>query len=125
VRSRFPPSSAALIKEKLTELFEGLVRIGSEEEFNKMHRDFCQWFVKTIRLAKSEETSSYGHAAKVLDFALKVYVYYCKMPSPAKAEFLIPRLNGAIDTPILRHLVKKKWKIFTGSLTPGIYERLR
>ena len=69
-----------------------------------MHRDFCQWFVKTIKLAKTEEPSSYGHAAKVLDLALKVYVYYCKMPSPEKAESLMPRLNGGIDTPILRHL---------------------
>jgi len=65
---------------------------------------------------KTEEPSSYGHAAKVLDIALKVYVYYCKMPSPAKAESLMPRLNGAIDTPILRNLFKKLediyWKSF-------------
>jgi hypothetical protein len=103
----FQEGSADLIKEKLTEFLEGLERISSDEEFNKMHKDFCQWFVNTIRLAKSEEPSSYGHAAKVLDLAVKVYVYYCKMPSPAKAESLIPRLNGAIDTPILRHLAKK------------------
>jgi hypothetical protein len=66
-----------------------------------MHRNFCRWFVKTIRLAKSEEAPSYGHAAKVLDLALKVYVYYCKMPGPARAESLTPWLNGAIDTHFL------------------------
>jgi hypothetical protein len=103
----FQEGSADLIKERLTELFEGLDRISSEQDFNKMHRDFCQWFVKTIRLAKSEEPSSYGHAAKVLDLALKVYVYYCKMPSPAKAEALTPWLNGAIDTHILSYLYGK------------------
>jgi hypothetical protein len=52
----FQEASANLIKEKLTELFEGLVRISAEQEFNKMHRGFCQWFVKTIRLAKTEST---------------------------------------------------------------------
>jgi hypothetical protein len=103
----FQEHSADFIKEKLADLLEGLDRISSDQEFSKMHRDFCQWFVKTIRLAKTGEPSSYGHAAKVIDLALKVYVYYCKMPNPAKAESLIPRLNGSIDTPILRHLFKR------------------
>jgi hypothetical protein len=114
----FQERSADLIKEKLADLFEGLDRISSDQDFGKMHRDFCQWFVKTIRLAKTEEPSSYGHAAKVLDLALKVYVYYCKMPSPAKAESLMPRLNGAIDTPILRHLFKKLEDIYRKSYPP-------
>ena len=114
----FQERSVDLIKEKLADLFEGLDRISSDQDFSKMHRDFCQWFVKTIRLAKTEEPSSYGHAAKVLDLALKVYVYYCKMPSAAKAESLIPRLNGAIDTPILRHLFKKLEDIYRKSYPP-------
>jgi hypothetical protein len=114
----FQECSADLIKEKLADLFEGFDRIGSDQDFSKMHRDFCQWFIKTIRLAKPEEPSSYGHAAKVLDLALKVYVYYCKMPSPAKAESLIPRLNGVIDTPILRLLYKKLEDIYRKSYPP-------
>jgi hypothetical protein len=105
----FQEGSADLIKEKLAHFLEGLDGISSEEEFNRMHRE---WFVGTIRLAKIEGPPSYGHAAKVLDLALKVYVYYCKMPSPAKAEFLIPRFNGVIDTPILRHLLKKLEDIY-------------
>jgi hypothetical protein len=108
----FQEGSADLIKEKLKELFEGLDRISSDQDFSKMHRGFCQWFVKTIRLAKTEEPPSYGHAAKVLDLALKVYVYYCNMPSPAKAESLIPRLNGTIGRRILRHLFKKLEDIY-------------
>jgi hypothetical protein len=114
----FQERSADLIKEKLSDLFEGLDRISSNQDFSKMHRDFCQWFVKTIRLAKTEEPSSYGHAAKVLDFVLKVYVYYCKMPSPAKAQSLTPRLNGAIDTPMLRYLFKKLEDIYKKPCPP-------
>jgi hypothetical protein len=108
----FQEGSADLIKGKLTELFEVLDRVGSDQDFSKMHRDFCQWFVKTIKLAKTEEPPSYGHAAKVLDLALKVYVYYCNMPSPSKAESLVPRLNGTIGTRILRHLFKKLEDIY-------------
>ena len=114
----FQERSADLIKERLTDLFEGVGRIGSDQDFSKMHRDFCQWFIKTIRLAKTEEPSSYGQAAKVLDLALKVYVYYCKMPSPAKAESLIPWLNGVVDTPILRLLYKKMEDVYKKSYPP-------
>jgi len=116
----FQERSADLIKEKLAETFEGLERIGSDEEFNKMHKAFCRWFVKAIKLAKTEEPSSYGHAAKVLDLALKIYVYYCKMLSPAKAELLTPRFNGVIDTPILRHLFKRLEGIY-GKPSPPHY----
>ena len=104
----FQERSTDLIKEKLADLFEGLDRISSDQDFSKIHGDFCRWFVKTIRLAKTEEPSSYGHAAKVLDLALKVYVYYCNMP----------RLNGAIDTPILRHLFKKLEDIYRKPYPP-------
>jgi hypothetical protein len=114
----FQEASADLVKEKLADLFEGLDRISSDQDFGKMHTDFCQWFVKTIRLVKTDEPSSYGHAAKVLDLALKVYVYYCKMPSPPKAESLMPRLNGVIETPILRHLFKKREDIYRESFPP-------
>jgi len=114
----FQERSADVIKEKLADLFEGLDRISSGQDFIEMHRRFCQWFIKTIRLAKTEEPSSYGHAAKILDLALKVYVYYCKMPSPSRAETLTPRLNGVVDTPILRHLFKKLEYNYKASFPP-------
>jgi hypothetical protein len=111
----FEERSAELIKEKLSDLFGDLKQVRSDQDFSKIHSDFCQWFVNTIRLAKKREPPAYGHAAKVLDLALKVYVYYCRMPGPAKAESLTPRLNGAIDTPILRYLLKKLDDIYSES----------
>jgi hypothetical protein len=117
----FQEHSGGLIREKLADLFEGLDRVSSDQDFSKMHRGFCQWFVKTIGLAKTEEPASYGHAAKVLDLALKVYVYYCNMPSPAKAESLIPRLNGTVGTRILRHLFKKLEDIYGKSYPPHLW----
>jgi hypothetical protein len=103
----FQERSADLIRRKLTNFFEGLDRIITAQDFDEMHRDFCQWFLNTIKLAKTPEPPSYGQAAGVLDLALKVYVYYCRMPSPAKSETLMPMLNGVIDTPIIRHLYKR------------------
>jgi len=114
----FQERSAHVIKEKLADLFEGLDRISSGQDFIEMHGHFCQWFIETIRLAKTEKPSSYGHAAKILDLALKVYVYYCKMPSPPRAESLTPRLNGVVDTPILRHLFKKLDYAYKASFPP-------
>jgi hypothetical protein len=103
----FREGSADLIRNKIADSFEELDRVRSNQDFSKMHMNFCMWFVKTIRLVEGEETPAYGHAAKVLDLALKVYVYYCKMPNQARAELLTPWLNGAIDTHVLRHLHKK------------------
>jgi hypothetical protein len=114
----FQERSNDLIKEKLTDVFGCLDRISTDQDFHKIHSDFCQWFVKNIRLAKSGELSAYGHAAKVLDLALKVYVYCCSMPDQAKAEVLTPMLNGAIDTKIIRHLYKKLDDIYRESYPP-------
>jgi hypothetical protein len=63
-----------------------------------LRTSFTRPSLLTVRkLAKTERPSSYGYAAKVLDLALKVYVYYYKMSSPAVAKFLMLRLNGAIE----------------------------
>lgn len=98
--------SAELIKKHLGELLGDLDRITSEGDLKNMHEDFCQWFLKNITLAKKSEPPSYGQAAKILDIVLKVYVYYCRLPNPTKAEMLTPMLNSGIDSPILRHLLE-------------------
>ena len=49
--SLFQERSDDLIREKLRELFEGLDRIRLDQDFSKIHRDFCQWFIKTIVLS--------------------------------------------------------------------------
>jgi hypothetical protein len=110
-----------LHQKKLEDSFEGLEQINTDQDFDEMHRDFCQWLIENIRLAKSGEPPSYGHAAKILDIALKVYIYYCKMPTSAKAETLVPLLNGAIDTPILRHLFKKLKDTYKEPFSPSLW----
>jgi hypothetical protein len=101
----FEKKSDDLIKDRLALVCGELEGVDSEHKFKEVHDSFCEWFTQTIKLAKTGETASYGHGAKVLDISLKVYVYYCRMPDQVKADYLAPFLNGAIDTPILRHLL--------------------
>jgi len=56
---------------------------------------------------KPSRPATYGHAAKVFDIAVKVYVHYCNLPGPEAAAVLLPFLHGAIDNPIMSFLKSK------------------
>jgi hypothetical protein len=103
----FEKGSSGSIKYKLYEVLQGLEYIETKEDFDKMHDSFCHWFTSNIKLAKSDGSASYGHAAKVLDIALKVFVYYCNLPDPNKADKLLPMLRCAIDAPIFKYLIER------------------
>jgi len=102
----FTKGNTALIKEQLVEILDGLDEIGSYDDLMKMHDDFYKWCLENITPAKGAKRPSYGQVAKVIDVVLKVYVYYCKLPNPTKAEKLVPMLNSPIDTQIYKHLLK-------------------
>jgi hypothetical protein len=85
----FSEGSKTNIEKRLRELFSGLPGIGNSEDYEACHRAFCEWFTREVRTAEKRsesgkaqesEPASYGHAAKVLDIAIKVYVYYCAQP---------------------------------------------
>lgn len=103
----FEKGTSSLIKNKLWEVLRILTSIKTNDDFNDIHRSFCLWFIANVKLAKSDESASYGHGAKVLDIALKVFVYYCNLPNSVQANIIIPMLRCAIDTPIFKHLIKK------------------
>jgi len=104
----FRKASIDPIKTKLTDfLFNGIESVTTKESFDRIHNEFCEWFVKNISMAKKDESASYGHAAKLLDIVLKVYVYYCNLPNPERARFILPYLNSGIDNPIFRNLYNK------------------
>lgn len=117
----FQKESDDLIKDRLAQTCQGLEEIDSEEAFRELHKSFCEWFRQEIKLAKNREPASYGHGAKILDLVFKVYVYYCRMPNSEKADYLCPLLNGAIDTPILRHLLGMVQSAEGKGLTPRIW----
>jgi len=99
----FTKGSKPKVEEHLGNLFDGLVNVNTREEYEATHRRFCSWFMSTI-LTTANKPASYGQAAKVLDIAIKVYVYYCVRPDAEVARRILPLLNGAIDTPILKYL---------------------
>ncbi len=53
---------------------------------------------------KKSTCASYGQGAKVLDVALKIYVYYCQLPDPKTTKRTMGWLNAAIDTKMMKHL---------------------
>ncbi len=106
----FQKGSKKLISKKLYHHLIVLDTWVSELVYKKDHQKFCEWFTSSIRLAKKGNRPSWGHAAKVFDISMKVFIYFCGLPSRTQTANILPWLNGAIDSPILKRLRKD----FTG-----------
>lgn len=116
---KFVKKSNTAILKALDDFFTGIGDISEQTTYDSSHANFCVWFIKNIQVAARRvrvkgvekiipaHSSSYGHAAKVLDIAAKVYVYYCALPSPDAANVLVPLLHGALDNQIIKDLIKK------------------
>ena len=118
----FSEGSKVKIGAKLAELFSSLDKIRTRDDYEACHRSFCQWFTCKIRTAEKKlkngkvqqsQAASYGQAAKVLDIAIKVYVYYCAQPTAEISEGIVPLLHGAVDRPIMEHLKESKYATTT------------
>lgn len=122
----FSKGSKELISRHLWDLTSGLQAISTADDYDKMHREFCNWFCKEIYTAektlkngrpKQSQPASFGQAAKVLDVALKVYVYYCSQPSSNVSARINPFLHGAMDTAMMKYLTRKYLDINVRSTT--------
>lgn len=109
----FKKKTTNKIVSKLALTLSQIALIKDNTEFRNLHDDFCRWFVDNIRTAerkkdgvviKESTHASYGQGAKVLDVALKVYVYYCHLPDPETAKRITQWLNSAIDTKMMAYL---------------------
>jgi len=109
----FEKESTDKIVKKLDLTFSQIASLQNENDFKNVHNDFCRWFEQNIhtaerqksgRIIKKSDSASYGQGAKVLDVALKVYVYYCNSPAKEKNRRLVSWLNAAVDTRMMRHL---------------------
>lgn len=109
----FEIGSKQKIVSKLFDDLHELEKINTHADFELFHKRFCDWFTSNIKTAqrtrnnkivKESHFASYGHAAKVLDVALKVMVYYSGLPNKKDAERILPLLNCAIDTQLLNYL---------------------
>jgi hypothetical protein len=106
----FKSGSSIDIKIKLAEVLPEIASAKNEQDFKELHNKFCLWFAKKIKTAKHKKNgtteASYGEGAKVLNVALKVYVYYCQLPDPKTAQRTAKLLHAAIDTEMLKYLKK-------------------
>ena len=124
----FEKKSKAKIAQQLGPTLSKLAAVNSPDSFERVHADFCEWFTANIsttakerdgKIVKKPGRASYGHAAKVLDIVLKVYVYYSHQPSCQAATRLMMLLHGAVDTPILKHLRRRYPKANVSATTCG------
>jgi hypothetical protein len=109
----FEKRSKEKIVEKLENSFAFLADVESKDDFEKIHSEFCEWFIKNVRTSKKDRENknsnpaSYGQAAKMFNVATKVYVYYCQLPSCESSTKLIPMLHAAVDTQMMKYLKDK------------------
>jgi 5-bromo-4-chloroindolyl phosphate hydrolysis protein len=112
----FAKDSKERIVQRLWDLTSELPAINTANDYEKMHREFCIWFCQEIHTAqktlkngktKRSNHASFGQAAKVLDVALKVYVYFCSQPSTDVSARINPFLHGAMDTAMMKYLTDK------------------
>lgn len=111
----FEKESTEKIVNRLNETLSKIAFLENDKEFENLHVGFCQWFKDNIKTAKhnksgfvikKSEPASYGQGGKVLDVALKVYVYYCHLPDVKIADKIVNWLNAAVDTRMMKHLKK-------------------
>ena len=112
----FEKKSTEKIKAKLENCIGDFLNLSAKEEYHEKHKEFCEWFTGNIktaerkkdgRIIKRSQYASWGQAAKVIDIALKVCIYYCNLPSAEVSSKIIPWLNGAIDSRILDDFKKR------------------
>lgn len=100
----FDKDTKKKLHERLIKTANSIFRAKSEEEFKKIHSQFCEWGTDNIRLAKKSMRASYGHIAKTLDVVLEVAVYFCGLPDSDQSKQLHPWLNAAVDTKMMTKL---------------------
>jgi len=130
----FEQGSNVKIIPRLREFFRGLESIDSKAAYDSAHAAFCDWFVANMRTAEKEWKSgrikpsvpcAYGHGAKVLDIAAKVYVYYCGKPSVEIAASVLPMLHCGLDTPMMKGLDPVNARGTIQEVDRAEYERLQ
>lgn len=112
----FEKGSKQKIAEKLESTLGLLAGVDGKDKFEKIHLEFCKWFIENIRTAhkvlknkriKKSHPASYGQAGKVFNVILKVCVYYCHYPDYQSSRKLIPLLHAAVDTKMMKYLKAK------------------
>jgi len=111
----FEKGTKRTLQYEITNRLRRFFSAESAQNYLDVHSSFCDWGTKEIRLAKKKRgkmtlqegsPASYGEIAKTFDVVLKVVVYYCQLPEPAKAQTMTKSLNAAVDTKMMAFLRK-------------------
>jgi len=99
----FSEGSKPQIEQRLEDLLRNLENVNTRGEYEARHRGLCVGFTREIQTAGKKmknggvrpgQPASYGQGAKVLDIAIKVYVYHCPQPNAEIARRIEPLCSG-------------------------------
>ncbi len=114
----FKKETKGKLHERIMEDAKKIFDAKSIEDFNSIHSIFCKWGVENVLLAerkknekviKKEGPASYGQIAKTFDVVMKVVIYYSRLPDFETSEKILPWLNPAVDTQMMK-MLKKHYK---------------
>lgn len=106
----FEKGSKPKIAEKIEFSLGLLDETTCKDDFERIHSEFCNWFVENVRKSKrnpgdiNDQSASYGQAAKLFNVATKVYLYYCHLPNNESVVKLLPLIHAAVDTLMMKYL---------------------
>ena len=97
----------------------GFLNCSDLPDYEKKHKKFCNDFIKNLKIRtaqrkrkgkiiKKSQNVSYGEAAKVLDIALKVFVYYCGLSKSLDPKWLYLPIDNNVLHELKKHKVKYK-----------------
>ncbi len=127
----FRRGSKEMLREKILDESRHVFNAKSQEDFDKIHADFCDWGVKTICLAKTSENASYGQIAKTFNVVLNVAVYYCHLPNYKRSRNISRWLHAAVDTKMMAMLKKcyrkdfQQWPTTIKKVDESTYMKIR
>jgi len=136
----FEKGSKPIIKRKIIDSLNKLPTVNSRDDYISIHREFCLWGTKNLKLAekwkngkqiKMSKPASFGQVAKTYDVVLTVVVYYSKWPDTPTSNKIQNWINAALDNKMMRFLKTEypnefdRWPISVEDVNEAIYNKLQ
>lgn len=126
----FEQGSKRKLHEEIIASIDKVFEVQSQEDFDRIHADFCE-SVPKIKLAKKTNYASYGQIAKTFNVVFKVVVYYSHFPDHEKSKRLSNWLHAAVDRKMMAMLKRRYpkdiqvWPTLIEEVTKEQYEKIR
>jgi hypothetical protein len=136
----FEKGSKPILRRQITASLQRLPKVNSKDDYFSIHREFCLWGTKNLKLAekwrngrriKEKKPASFGQVAKTYDVVLTVVVYYSKWPDAHTSDMISKWINAAVDNKMMKFLKKEypdgfnSWPISMEDVNEARYNKLQ